>query len=381
MLPCRLLGVPAANRASSRLLLAAVAATLAFLSSCAVTSEPTARHAVTPQPIKDLSVRQQGDAAIFSFTLPTQSTDQQPLPSTPTVEIYRAAPQSSGQPTKPAARPTDTIPGTTVDTYKKDDHIEFPDPLDPAALASNPGQQVTFTVRTRVSAKAASADSNAVTLPLYPAPGAVRDLRAMVSESAINLAWAAPAQSANSPPVFAYRVYRAEVAPPNGTPASPFPKQTPLQLMGEVMQPAYPDTDFQLDHAYSYVVRSVAQFGSHLIESADSTAPVFAKDVFPPAVPQGLRAIVMPVAAGMPAYVELVWAISSELDLAGYNVYRGEQPGAPGTKMTPELLGTPTFQDVTVTPGTRYYYRVTAVDRDGNESPASTEVDAAIPPG
>lgn len=367
-----------------------LAAALALLSGCAVPSEPTSRHPVTPQAINDLAVHQQGDTAILTFTLPTQSTDQEALPSTPTVEIYRSAASAAATP-RPSARnskrqtvrPTDTIPGGNVNTYKRDNHIEFRDPLDPADLARDPGQQIVFTVRTRVNQRRASGDSNAVTLPLYPAPGPVRDLRATVTEPAIDLTWAAPDETGGRPPIYAYRVYRAESSAlrvASGAPAaSPTAEAAPLQFMMQVTQLQYRDTTVQLDHEYSYAVRAVAQFGSNILESADAGLAVNAKDVFPPAAPQALQAIVMPAADGTPAYVELVWAISTEPDLAGYNVYRSEQAGAIGTKLTPELLGAPTFRDASVAPGMRYYYQVTAVDRDGNESPASAEAETMVP--
>jgi fibronectin type 3 domain-containing protein len=77
--------------------------------------------------------------------------------------------------------------------------------------------------------------------------------------------------------------------------------------------------------------------------------------------------------------VELSWAINPETDIAGYNVYRSEQEGIPGLRLNQELLLTPAFRDMNAMSGRRYSYTVTAVDRSGNESPASVAVEGGVP--
>jgi fibronectin type 3 domain-containing protein len=197
--------------------------------------------------------------------------------------------------------------------------------------------------------------------------------------------WTAPPGN-GTPPVVGYRVYRTEIPPPagNATTAQPATNSTlpsAPELLGQPTQPEYRDTTVQLDHAYSYTVRSVAQFGSATVESADS-APlaVFAKDTFPPAAPQGLETVIVPETNGVPAYVELAWNISPEADLTGYIIYRSEQSDNTGTRLnSDELLPAPTFRDMTVTPARHYFYRVAAVDHDGNVSPLSPAVEADVP--
>jgi len=368
-------------------LLAALAAASGVVTGCAVPGEPTARRPVTPEAVQDLAARQQGDAVVLSFTLPRNSTDQEPLPSPPTVEVYRSALAPGGTASgKPVARLANTIPGSTVDTYLKNGRIEFTDALDPAELARNPGQQIVYLVRTRVSGKRASADSNAVSVRAYPAPESVGDLRVTVTEDAILLAWDTPESTADGTAVAGYRVYRAEIEPPSpdAAAASQEPSSSKLRallaLLNQTSQPEYRDAAFQLGHAYAYVVRSIAPFDSDVVESADSNPlAVYAKDVFPPAVPHGLEAIIVPETADVPPYIELAWAISLEPDLAGYAVYRAEQADIAGSRLTPELSSAPTFRDRTVLPGRHYFYRVAAVDRDGNESPQTAPVEAEVP--
>ena len=271
------------------------------------------------------------------------------------------------------------------------------DPLDRAVLAQDPGQQITYFVRTRVSAKRESANSNAVMVPVFPAPPAISGLHATVTEDAILLSWTAaaapvaapspapPAAPVATPMVIGYRVYRAEVPPAAGIPPTTqgpakTASATPLELLGQPPQAEYRDTTFEVDRSYSYVVRSIAQFGAATVESADSTPlVVFAKDTFAPGAPQGLETVIVPEAAGVPAYVELAWNISPEPDLAGYVVFRSEQSDTTGERLTPDLLSAPTFRDMTVVPGQHYFYRVAAVDHDGNVSPPSSPAEADVP--
>jgi fibronectin type 3 domain-containing protein len=151
-------------------------------------------------------------------------------------------------------------------------------------------------------------------------------------------------------------------------------------LLAQTTETRYRDTSFQFGHTYLYNVRDSVQFGTETVESADSTPAVLAaKDIFPPATPLELEAVVVPATNAEPTSVELAWAINTEADLAGYNVYRSEGADRPGLKLNSEPLSAPTFHDMSVLPGTSYFYRVGAVDRSGNESALSPAVEAQIP--
>jgi predicted phage tail protein len=180
-----------------------------------------------------------------------------------------------------------------------------------------------------------------------------------------------------------YRVYRAVAAP--GQVSSPedisqAKLKTPFELAGTSPSPEFRDSHFEFGTQYLYTVRSVAEYGTDSVESTDSApAMVTPRDVFPPAVPTGLEIVVVLATPQAPAYVELSWAISTESDLAGYIVYRSESQDAPGERISGETLPSPTFRDMSVLPGKRYYYRVSALDRAGNESAQSSEVLADVP--
>ena len=86
-----------------------------------------------------------------------------------------------------------------------------------------------------------------------------------------------------------------------------------------------------------------------------------------PAPPTDLSAVVNS------GEVELTWEASPASDLAEYHLYRGTSP-QPTTQIATIAEGNTTYDDPDVSNGTTYYYRLTAVDADGNESGYSNEV-------
>ena len=178
-------------------------------------------------------------------------------------------------------------------------------------------------------------------------------------------------------------IYRAETEPGQENPPQDVSKsklKTPLSLMGTSTSSEFRDPNFEFGTTYLYTVRSLAQFGADFVESADSVpAVVTPRDTFPPEAPTGLEITVVPATQQASAYVELSWAISPEKDLAGYSVYRSDVEGSPGDRVSTETLPSPTFRDISVVAGRRYYYRVSALDRAGNESPKSSAVQVDVP--
>jgi fibronectin type 3 domain-containing protein len=90
----------------------------------------------------------------------------------------------------------------------------------------------------------------------------------------------------------------------------------------------------------------------------------------PPAAPVGLSA------TSSVGIVLLDWNNNTELDLAGYNIYRSTTSGSGYVKLNSTLLTSSNYTDTNVVNGTTYYYVVTAVDTAGLESVNSSEVSA-----
>lgn len=340
-----------------------------------------------PKAVGDLAARQQGDGVALAFTLPTRSTLEEALAEPPAVEIYRAFRAASSQ-GKLTTRLVYTIPGALVETYTADGQLRFLDPLRPEDVATHAGEQAVYMVRTRAAKRKASADSNIAAVRVFPTAEGIGDLHATVTESSIELAWSRPQRTSAGGAFTAlagYRVYRAEVEAGAEAAAAQDPSKAklkaPLGLLGPAPAAAFRDTQFEFGRTYLYTVRSVAQYDQDSVESADSNAVVLTpRDTFPPAPPQGLVVLLVPATPDVPVHLELSWDISPETDLAGYNVYRSEQADERGERVNRDLLLAPSYRDMSVVTGRRYTFRVTAVDRAGNESQPGAPVSAEVTP-
>ena len=65
--------------------------------------------------------------------------------------------------------------------------------------------------------------------------------------------------------------------------------------------------------------------------------------------------------------------------IEGYYVYRSDVSGGPYQRISSALVTSPTYTDTTVQGGGHYFYVVTSVKKNGEESPYSNEVDVTIP--
>ena len=352
-----------------------------LLGGCGAPGVPTPPKPIVPKPVSDLSAHQMGGNVVLNFTLPTESEGGDRLAEPPAIEIFRGE-RPAGGAAKLTTRLVYTLPSAVVDTYLHSGVIEFRDPLVPASTAA---QEMVYMVRARSSRKRASADSNVVSVRVLPVPVPPAGIHALVTESAIEVSWLAPAEGTSAGAVVGYRVYRAAIPadatlPPDFTDISQLHLAGGLDLIGPAPSTSFRDTQFTFGVTYVYVVRSVGGAEGQSVESGDSKPIIVTpKDVFPPAAPQGLIIVIVPATQSAPAHVELSWDINAEPDLAGYWVYRSEQPDTPGQKLNLQLLLSPTFRDMTALPGKRFYYRVSAVDRSGNESPLSSSVPAELP--
>jgi hypothetical protein len=385
---------------------AAALALVLISAGCASPGEPSARKPPVPEPISNLTASQYGNGVLLTFTVPQNSLGGTPLEQLPTVEIYRdfepvpAAGELHPVASKHPALLT-TIPSNLVPQYTQRGQFRYLDHLTAADFTAHPNGAAVYSVRTRVSAKKLSEPSNLAALRVYPTPQPISDLQGKVTPTAVVLAWSAPQQTPVGPvpPITAYRIYRSEAlaqpsslassqqqqAPPasallpGSLPSAPV-LQKPLLKIGESASPSFSDATSEFGKTYVYSVRSVIDYSTVAIESADSNFFTIApRDIFPPAAPTGLISILVPASLGVAAHVDLSWSVSPETDLAGYHVYRSEQAGVPGTPLDTELLLTPAFRDMNVVSGHRYFYSVTAVDRSGNESQPSSAVAVSVP--
>lgn len=373
--------VSSASRHAIPLILLCITAALA---ACGAPGDPSPPSPPVPAPISDLTVRQSGDGALLSLTLPTRTVTNERLTEPPAVEIFRGSLKPDGKPDNKSFRLVYTLPGALLDTYTNEKHIQFKDPIAPEQTRASPGKVIVYRVRTRISKKKDSADSNAVLVRIFPVPERVANLEAKVTELAIELNWAAPNKTSAGAPIdqlTGYRVLRGEIDPLSATATAQDIGQakwkSPLTLIAPATENSYRDTLFEFGKTYVYVVRAVALAEDGPVESDDSAPLVVTpKDAFPPASPQNIVAAVTTPPGAAPS-VDLSWSINLENDLAGYRVYRSDSQGARGQLLTTDLLPAPAYRDMSVQQGHKYWYSVTAVDRAGNESGA-TQVEADV---
>jgi len=360
--------------------------TLLLAGGCGAPGEPTPPSPPVPIAVTDLAAQQAGDAVQLAFTMPPKTVAGERLTETPAIEILRGALKPDGSPDAKSFRSVETIPGALVGGYRTADKVQVISRISPDELRAYPGAALAYRVRTRASRKRASADSNTVTVRIRPVPERITSVHTEVTEPAVELSWSAPTRTAAGDPLPSaseYHVYRGEIDPASAAATandlSQVKWKSPLTLLASSPTNSYRDAAFDFGKTYLYTVRTVIPGDSSTVESSDSVpAIVTPRDIFPPAVPQGLVAAVLSPEPNAPPEVALSWSINTETDLAGYHVYRSEQQDTPGQLVTPDLLLSPAYGDTSVQHGHRYWYSVTAVDRSGNESAPSARVAAEV---
>lgn len=186
-----------------------------------------------------------------------------------------------------------------------------------------------------------------------PAPPA--SLSANAIGQSVRLSWTAGSDHESG--VTGYRIYRSALA--GGA------KGVIAEVPAEPGE--YLDSSTAPSTTYFYQVTSLNGSGQESSTSPEASAMTGDP---PPAPPNGLMAI-----AGN-AQVALEWNENAEFDLAGYRVYRALVAEGPFQLVHSESLTARTFTDTSVSNGVIYFYRVTALDGGGHESPFSAIVNA-----
>ena len=159
---------------------------------------------------------------------------------------------------------------------------------------------------------------------------------------------------APTPPTSGVWVYRRPAA---GTYLKP--------LQGAPMQVStWQDTSVQPGEDVCYVVRTVHATDPLLESGPSAESCVKVRDISPPQAPLGLSVLEADGAA------ELSWSPSPEADLAFYRVYKAARGGEPAP-LAEVKAGETAYRDPAPRTGP-VVYTLTAVDKAGNESPASS---------
>ena len=113
-----------------------------------------------------------------------------------------------------------------------------------------------------------------------------------------------------------------------------------------------------------------------LLGCSDSTTTPVSPDEAPMVAPSDVIATIKSGGS-----VEITWAPSTQLNVAGYNVYRIDRRTGDGGRLNPAIVTVNCYLDESTQRGRRYEYRVTAVSAANVESPFSAVIVATPNPG
>ena len=326
---------------------------------------PTSPAVATPvTPTAPTSGAEPATAA-DGMTAPTAATPGNPTATAPTTAPSAAAPATAASSTAPAAAtpppaiaPAAPAAGTTAAPAKPGTTTTGTTAA-PAATATPAVPVHYYAIRTYGPKNDKSEFSNqAILIPRAALPGP-ETIKLTPRSDGILVEWT------GKPGLAGFSVYR---------------RSAQEKTHGDTIHPAggdeksFLDTGAAFGQDYIYSVTAVAT-RTPLIESPTaSESEVHYVDHFPPPPPADL--VVLPEAVR----TRLVWRVSEAADLAGYIVYRRQGSEKEWARLTKEPIDKPEYSDMTAAPNQAHFYRVTAIDKAGNESAPSAEVRAAVAP-
>lgn len=177
------------------------------------------------------------------------------------------------------------------------------------------------------------------------APAAPSNLTADAREASVQLSWAS-VDGADT-----YRVYRSS-SPTSGVTGSP--------LDTGLSQTSFTDEDVETGPTYYYRVTAVDADGNESEGSGEVQSTPFTN-------PTDLEG------TSGDSQVSLSWSAAAGADT--YSVYRSQSEFDDVSGMNPHDVGIdgPSYTDPSAENGTKYYYRVTTVNPEGEESSASNQ--------
>jgi len=361
-------------------LLAAGMGIALLFEGCGTPGAPLAPSLNLPDTVNDLAAQRTGDRVTLTWKMPGKTTDKLLLKSEIPVRVCR----------KEGSGACATVPGNLL--LAPNAVGAFTETL-PQNLATGTPRSLSYFVELLNRNGRSAGLSNPSVILAGQAPAPVANLSAKVIKAGVVLRW--PPGSASEAIRLHRKLLTTLAVKPKTRQGLMAPEPEPLEQSLLVEPPAEPgqsdraldrtlDKDVRFDESYEYRAQRVARVtvDDKTLELAGPLSePVRVQvlDVFPPAVPTGLAAVATLGQAGNETSIDLSWQPVTDVDLAGYAVYRREGDAAwqrisPATPLVP-----PGFHDAHVEPGHTYRYAVTAIDQGGHESARSAETQETVP--
>jgi hypothetical protein len=357
----------------------------ACLSGCGVPGIPLPPSLNLPQPVTDLRAIRKGNRVRLVWTVPSLNTEHRAIRNSGPMEVCRSPGKELkecrhpvGQLTASAvllAAPAPARPAQGEKPKKTKLTASYVDTLPDEAFRP-PAASITYAIDCLSDKQRSAGLSNLVQVPGAPAVPPPEGMRAQVTSAGVVVGWQAVPERFLAPGFqYEYRVYRRADAQASDTLVGTLGLETSNP-------PEIVDRDFEWEKTYEYratvaTLGPPAEGSKTQVEGEDTPwLKVWAHKVFPPEAPTGLQAVFSGV--GQQPFVDLIWNRLAGSELLDYNVYRREGAGA-AAKINPEQVKTTSFRDTNVQSGKTYFYSVSAVDAQGNESPRSAEAHETVP--
>jgi len=328
-----------------------------------------------PQKIEDLEVFQMGNTLVLHWANPTSYMDGNPIDGDITVELWllkveKELAKQQGELTEENFASKALL----HETIKQEDFPKFQEPESGPSvgltftyeLSSEELSQMVFVFGLRIKDSKDKASGFSSLKPLIPisVPLPPLELEAKMSENNVAIEWKPPEKNIDSstpPSVAGYNVYRE------------FENEEFHRINTTLIEEtSFVDRDFVYNVTYRYYVRASATRSFPYTESGNSkAAEILTEDTLIPIAPTGLVAITGE------DFVSLSWDSNKETDLAGYRVWRRSASEEEFAALT-ELIAENVYHDSKLEKNQRYYYAITALDVNGNESQRSEAVSVVL---
>ena len=311
---------------------------LLVLASCAKIGDPLPPLVRIPEPVTAQLVQQAQDGVEILINPPLEDVKE--------LEIYRECGNSL-----PAEFGGALLTQIELGDLRRNPHtgsfvVEDPEPRF--------GEPCRYQIRVKNEQGRSSKPSPTLQTKLMIPPGIPTELTAEVQEQQIIVRWKAPAENMDgSKPanVVGYLVNFVHV----------------------VSDSQFVDQEIAFGEPVHYQVQAIGNLEQPVVLSQPSQPlRVLPVDTFAPMAPVNLTAIPLDLK------VQLLWDVVTNADLAGYYIYRGDEPE--GLEKSSPLVTINRYIDPEPPIGTVSYYAVTAIDETGNESVLSEHVTVVVSP-